>query len=173
MKLEDANKSIAKITGWKAKNRRRELAYLRRGPKPENLVNCLGVVTEFVYPTNRADLTAAAEVLSAFVVGDCENGRLGFGTALGILVRNFPSADLRAQHVLMAQTTDELSGELRYVLTLMRKNGITPNFASVLADVVNFPAWREEIITRWSIGYFKGLKAEKSDAQTSTQEAEA
>lgn len=163
MKLEDAKTAIAKITQLKVKNRRRELAFLRRGPRPENALNCLGLVSQFVYPKSVDDLSACAEVLSSFVAGDCETGQLGFGRAMSLLVADSPSADLRVSRVLGAQNIVELQAQLRPILTLMRSKGITPDYAQLLADVANYSAeaWRGNIVARWSLGYYRGMRAEK------------
>lgn len=163
MKLEDAKTPIAKITQLKLKNRRRELAFLRRGPRLENALNCLSVVSEFVYPKSVDDLSACAEVLSSFVAGDCETGQLGFGRAMSLLVADSPSSDIRVSRVLSAQNIVELQAQLRPILTLMRSKGITPDYAQLLADVANFSAeaWRSNIVARWSLGYYRGMRAEK------------
>lgn len=166
MKLEDAKTTIGKIAQLKLKNRRRELAFLRRGPRPENALNCLSLVSQFVYPKSVDDLSACAEVLSSFVAGDCETGQLGFGRAMSLLVADSPSADLRVSRVLGAQNIVELQSQLRPILTLMRSKGITPDYAQLLADVANYSAeaWRGNIVARWSLGYYRGMRAEKGQA---------
>lgn len=173
MKISEAQEVLGKIIQLKIKNNRRELAYIRRGPKPENLVNNLGVVSRYVYPSNIDDLTAASEVLSAFVSCDCETGTMSFGRAMSLLQDKSPSADLRIQRVLSARNTQELAVALRPVLVLMRREHILPDFARLLAAVVNFPAWRDNVISTWSLGFYRGKNAAAAQAEEAWEEEAA
>ena len=169
MKIDEAKLALAKVVTLKTKNRRRELAFLRRGPRPENQLNCLSVVSEYVYPKSVEDLTACAEVLSSFIAGDCENGSIGFGRAMALLKKQSPSAETRIQRVLSARNVTELGKEIRPVLTLLRRSAFTPDYAQLLADAANFSAWRDGIVARWSVGFYRGSRAETADEADSRQ----
>ena len=164
MKIDDARTVIERLGVWKEKNRRRELAYIRRGMSAQNELNCLTQLSRVMYPTSVEDMTAVAAVLSAFVQNDCVNGRIPFGRALALLVRDFPSAEVRVLRVFNATSPQELAESLRPVLKLMRLSSVAPEFVQLTADAANFRLWRQAIVRRWSLGYCRGTAAEAGAA---------